>query len=123
MVIFLAALAGIPDEYYEAAAIDGASALRQLKDVTLPNIKPVYISAMILSLNGALGAYIYPLLMTEGGPLHRSETLISYSIYLLWTKRVWGFGSAVAVLSFGLGIVVAALIWKLGRRGDQVLAR
>ena len=123
MVIFLAALAGIPDEYYEAASIDGASALRQLKDVTLPNIKPVYISAMILSLNGALGAYIYPLLMTEGGPLHRSETLISYSIYLLWTKRVWGLGSAVAVLSFGLGIVVAALIWKLGRRGDQVLAR
>jgi raffinose/stachyose/melibiose transport system permease protein len=123
MVIFLAAIAGIPEEYYEAASIDGANALRQLKDITLPGIKPVYISAMILSLNGALGAYIYPLLMTQGGPLHRSETLISYSLYLLWTKRVWGYGSAVAVLSFILSVIVATLIWKLGRREDQVLAR
>jgi raffinose/stachyose/melibiose transport system permease protein len=123
MVIFLAALVGIPEEYYEAASIDGASALRQLVDITWPSIKPVYLSAMILSLNGALGAYIYPLLMTEGGPLHRSETLISYSLYLLWIKRVWGYGSAVAGLSFALGVVAAALIWRFGRRGDQVLAR
>jgi raffinose/stachyose/melibiose transport system permease protein len=123
MVIFLAALAGIPEEYYEAASIDGASAFRQIIDITLPSIKLVYISAMILSLNIALGAYIYPLLMTEGGPLHRSETLISYSIYLLWTKRVWGYGSAVAVLSLILSVVAAFLIWKLGRREDRVLAR
>ena len=123
MVIFLAALAGIPEEYYEAASIDGASAFRQIIDITLPSIKLVYISAMILSLNIALGAYIYPLLMTEGGPLHRSETLISYSIYLLWTKRVWGYGSAVAVLSLILSVVAAFMIWKLGRREDRVLAR
>ncbi len=123
MVIFLAALAGIPEEYYEAASIDGASAFRQIIDITLPSIKVVYISAMILSLNIALGAYIYPLLMTEGGPLHRSETLISYSIYLLWTKRVWGYGSAVAVLSLILSVVAAFLIWKLGRREDQVLVK
>ena len=123
MVIFLAAVAGIPEEYYEAAAIDGASALRQLVDITLPSIKPVYVSSMILALNGALGAYIYPVLMTEGGPLHRSETLISYSLYQLWTKRVWGYGSAIAVLSLVLSIVAAALIWKLGRREGQLLVR
>jgi raffinose/stachyose/melibiose transport system permease protein len=123
MVIFMAALAGIPEEYYEAAAIDGANAWRQLIDITLPGIKPVYISAMILALNGALGAYIYPVLMTEGGPLHRSETLISYSLYLLWTKKIWGYGSAVAVISFVLSIVAAALIWRFGRREGQVMVR
>jgi ABC-type sugar transport system permease subunit len=121
MVIFLAALAGIPEEYYEAAAIDGAGAWRQLIDITLPSIKPVYVSAMILALSGALGAYIYPVLMTEGGPLHRSETLISYSLYLLWTKRTWGYGSAVAVLSFLLSIAVTVLIWRFGRRQDPTL--
>jgi raffinose/stachyose/melibiose transport system permease protein len=123
MVIFLAALAGVPEEYYEAAAIDGANAWRQLKDITLPSIKPVYISAMILTLNGALGAYIYPLLMTEGGPLHFSETLISYSLYLLWVKRTWGFGSAVAALSLILSFAIAALIWRFGRREDRVALR
>jgi raffinose/stachyose/melibiose transport system permease protein len=123
MVIFLAALAGVPDDYYEAAAIDGANAWRQLRDITLPSIKPVYISAMILTLNGALGAYIYPLLMTEGGPLHFSETLISYSLYLLWVKRTWGYGSAVAALSLVLSIVIATLIWRFGRREDRVALR
>lgn len=123
MVIFLAALAGIPDEYYEAAALDGASAWRQMVDITLPSIKPVYVSAMILALQIALGAYIYPVLMTEGGPLHRSETMISYSLYLLWVKRTWGYGSAIAALTFLLTIVVSALIWRLGRRQDRLVLR
>jgi len=123
MVIFLAALAGIPEEYYEAAALDGASAWRQLRDITLPGIKPVYVSAMILSLQIALGAYIYPILMTEGGPLHRSETMISYSIYLLWVKRVWGYGSAIAALTFLLTIVVSTLIWRIGRRQERLVIR
>ena len=78
---------------------------------------------MILTLQGALGAYIYPVLMTKGGPLHFSETLISYSLYLLWTKKVWGYGSAVAVLSFLLSIVAVTLIWQVGRKQDHVLIR
>jgi ABC-type sugar transport system permease subunit len=123
MVIFLAALAGIPEEYYEAAALDGAGAWRQLVDITLPSIKPVYVSAMILALQIALGAYIYPVLMTEGGPLHRSETLISYSLYLLWVKRTWGYGSAIAALTFLLTIVVSTLIWRLGRRQERLVLR
>jgi ABC-type sugar transport system permease subunit len=123
MVIFLAALAGIPEEYYEAAALDGAGAWRQLRDITLPGIKPVYISAMILSLQIALGAYIYPVLMTEGGPLHLSETMISYSLYLLWVKRVWGYGSAVAAMTFLLTIVVSTVIWRIGRRQERLVIR
>jgi raffinose/stachyose/melibiose transport system permease protein len=123
MVIFLAALAGIPEEYYEAAALDGAGAWRQMVDITLPSIKPVYVSAMILALQIALGAYIYPVLMTEGGPLHRSETMISYSLYLLWVKRVWGYGSAVAALTFLLTVVVSTLIWRISRRQDRMVLR
>jgi raffinose/stachyose/melibiose transport system permease protein len=121
MVIFLAAIAGIPEEYYEAAAIDGANAWRQLVDITLPGIRLVYVSAMILSLQAALGAFIYPVLMTKGGPLHLSETLISYSLYLLWEKKTWGYGSAVAMLSFLLSIAAAALIWRVGRRREAIL--
>ncbi len=123
MVIFLAALAGIPEEYYEAASLDGAGAWRQIIDITLPGIKPVYVSAMILALQGALGAYIYPVLMTEGGPLHLSETMISYSLYLLWVKRIWGYGSAVAALTFLFTIVVSTLIWRIGRRQERLVLR
>jgi raffinose/stachyose/melibiose transport system permease protein len=123
MVIFLAALAGIPDEYYEAAAIDGANSWQQFRYVTLPSLRPVYISAMILALQGALGSFIYPTLMTKGGPVHLSETLISYSLYLLWVKKVWGYGSAVAVLSFLLGIIAVVLVWRFGREQQAGMLR
>jgi len=118
MIIFLAALVGIPDEYYEASAIDGANAWQQFIYITIPSIRAVYIYAMILGMQSALGAFMYPLLMTKGGPLHLSETLISYSLYLLWEKKVWGYGSAVATLSFLLGIIATALVWRFGR-GQQ----
>ena len=121
LVIFLAALVGIPEEYYEAAAIDGANAWQQLRHVTLPSIRGVYVSCMVLSLQGALGAFIYPLLMTKGGPVHMSETLISYSLYLLWQKKTWGYGSAVATLSFLLGIVAVMLVWRYGRQRESEL--
>ena len=118
MVIFLAALAGIPEEYYEAAAIDGANHWQQLIYITLPNIRGVYIYAMILALQAAFGGFIYPLLMTRGGPLHLSETLISYSLYLLWEQRIWGYGSAVAALSFILGIFATGLVWRFARHRE-----
>jgi len=121
MVVFLAALVGIPEEFYEAAAIDGANHWQQLIHITMPSIRGVYVSAMILTLQGALGAFIYPLLMTKGGPLHLSETLISYSLYLLWEKKTWGYGSAVATLSFLLGIIAVALVWRFGRQRDVLL--
>jgi ABC-type sugar transport system permease subunit len=118
MVIFLAALAGIPEEYYEAAAIDGASHWQQLIYITIPNIRGVYIYTMILALQAAFGAFIYPLLMTKGGPLHMSETLISYSLYLLWEQKIWGYGSAVAALSFILGIIATGLVWRFARHRE-----
>jgi raffinose/stachyose/melibiose transport system permease protein len=121
IIIFLAGLVGIPEEQYEASGIDGASSWQQFLFITIPNMRGVYIYAMILALQAALGGFIFPLLMTKGGPLHLSETLISYSLYLLWEKKIWGYGSAVATFSFLLGIIATALVWKFGRRGQEPL--
>ena len=118
IIIFLAGLVGISEELYEASAMDGANHWQQFIYITIPSIRGVYVYTMILALQGALGGFIFPLLMTKGGPLHLSETLISYSLYLLWEKKIWGYGSAVAVLSFLLGIIATALVWKFGRRGQ-----
>jgi len=119
IIIFLAGLVGIPEEQYEASAIDGANSWQQFIYVTIPNMRGVYVYAMILAMQAALGGFIFPLLMTKGGPLHLSETLISYSLYLLWEKKIWGYGSAVATLSFLLGIIATVLVWKFGRRGQE----
>jgi ABC-type sugar transport system permease subunit len=117
----VAALLSIPEEYYEASSIEGANHWQQFIFITIPNIRSVYVYALILAVNGALGAFIYPLLMTNGGPVHMSETLISYSLYLLWERKTWGYGSAVATLSFLLGIIATALIWRFGRQRPEDL--
>ena len=119
MVIFLAAIGSIPEELFEAAQIDGAGAWRQLIHITLPSIRLVYVAASITALKDALGAYIYQFIMTEGGPLHMSETLVSYTLNLIWTERRWGYGSALAVLHFALSAVAAALIWRFARRTND----
>lgn len=112
MIIFVAAAVGIPQEYYEAAAIDGAGAWHRLIHITLPSIRGIYVSCMILALQAALGSYIFTYLMTNGGPVHLSETLISYSLFLLWTQRTWGYGSAVAVLTFIFSIIITIFVWR-----------
>jgi len=116
MVIFLAAIGSIPEEYFEAAQIDGANAWQQLFYITLPSIRLVYIAASITVLKDALGTYIYQFIMTEGGPLHMSETLVTYTLNEIWTEKNWGYGSALAVLHFALAAVVTGLIWRFTRR-------
>ena len=119
MVIFLAAMASIPEEYFEAAQIDGANAWQQLVHITLPSIRLVYVAASITVLKDALNAYIYQFIMTEGGPLHLSETLVTYTLNQIWTTRQWGYGSALAVIHFALAALVAALIWRFARQGRE----
>jgi len=121
IIIFLAGLVGISEELYEASSMDGANSWQQFIYITIPNMRGVYIYTIILALQAALGGFIFPLLMTKGGPLHLSETLISYSLYVLWEKKIWGYGSAVATLSFLLGIIATVLVWKFGRRGQEYM--
>lgn len=118
MVIFIAALVAIPAEYYEAARIDGAGAWRQLFYVTIPSIRNIYVFSLIVSLQLALSAYIYPYLMTGGGPLHISETPVSYSLYLLYSQQEWGYASAVNVLMFIIGALVVTAVWRIRRRAN-----
>jgi raffinose/stachyose/melibiose transport system permease protein len=75
MVIYLAGLAGVPQELEEAAAIDGASAWQRFRFVTLPSIRPAVIIASTLSLILGLRVFDQVLGVTGGGPYHATETL------------------------------------------------
>jgi raffinose/stachyose/melibiose transport system permease protein len=120
-VIFVAAISGISAELYEAARIDGAGVWQELRYIVLPSVRNVYLSAMIVSINAALGTYIYQYIMTAGGPLHMSQTLTSYTVMRLYTREMvdWGYGSTLAVLQFALGAVVSAFIWHFTRRHGE----
>ncbi len=118
MIILLAGLQAIPPELYEAARIDGASALRQFRHITLPMLRPTLLMVSILSVSGYFQLFAEPYVMTEGGPLQSTESVL----YLMYDEgfKWWNLGSAsaVAFLLFVVMFAVTALMLRLGRRGD-----
>jgi multiple sugar transport system permease protein len=112
MVIFLANLQAVPEEVYEAARIDGASLFQQLVYITLPILRPTLILVGILTTAGYFQLFAEPYVMTQGGPL-RSTVSVLYFMYEEGFKW-WNFGTAstVAVLLF---ILMFAVTWALMR--------
>ena len=115
MIIFLAGLQSIPEELYEAARIDGASIWRQFASVTLPMLSPVVVLVGILTIAGYFQLFAEPYVMTQGGPL-QSTVSVLYFMYEEGFKW-WNLGSAsaVAFVLFLLIFAVTALQLR-GRR-------
>ena len=106
MIILLAGLQAIPGELYEAARIDGASRWRQFRFITLPMLAPVMLMVSILTIAGYFQLFAEPYVMTQGGPL-QSTVSVLYFMYEEGFKW-WNLGSASAV-AFLLFIVIFAV--------------
>src|SRR5690606_22813098 len=116
MIILLAALQNIPEELYEAARIDGASAWQTFRHITVPGLGPVLLLVSILTMVGYFQLFAEPYVMTEGGPL-QSTLSVLYFMYEEGFKW-WSLGraSAVAFLLFILMFIVTLLQLRIGRR-------
>jgi multiple sugar transport system permease protein len=101
MVIFLAGLQNVPGDVYEAAALDGATRLRMLKDITVPLLKPVIAFVVTIGLIGTFQVFDQIYVMSEGGPARKTTTL-AYLVYLEGFKqgRGLGYASAIAIILF-----------------------
>jgi multiple sugar transport system permease protein len=95
MIILLAGLQSIPQDLYEAARIDGASTWRQFLSITLPLLTPVLLLVSILTIAGYFQLFAEPYVMTQGGPL-QSTVSVLYFMYEEGFKW-WNLGSASAV--------------------------
>ncbi|HEY0198641.1 MAG TPA: sugar ABC transporter permease [Rhodanobacter sp.] len=119
MIIFLAGLQAIPVDLYEAARIDGASAWRQFRHITLPMLGPTLMMVAILTVSGYFQLFAEPYVMTEGGPLQSTVSVL----YLMYDEgfKWWNLGtaSAVAFLLFAVMFAVTAAMLKLARRGQR----
>jgi multiple sugar transport system permease protein len=115
MIILLAGLQSIPEELYEAARIDGASPWRQLRHVTLPSLSPIVAMVSILTVAGYFQLFAEPYVMTQGGPL-QSTVSVLYFMYEEGFKW-WNLGSAsaVAFLLFILIFAVTAVQLRVAR--------
>ena len=119
MIIFLAGLQTIPEEQYEAARIDGASAVQQFRFITLPALQPTMVLVTILTMVGYYQLFAEPYVMTEGGPVE-STTSVLYFMYeegFKWWNL--GFASSVAFVLFVILLAGTALQLALQRRWSK----
>ncbi len=116
VVIYLAALQGVPQTLLEAAAIDGAGPWRTFRRVTLPLLSPASLFlAVWLSIN-ALQLFDEVYLSTAGGPLNATTVLVYYLYEQAFQDFNFGYASAIAYFLFLIIIVITAIQFRVGRR-------
>ncbi|OJX98080.1 MAG: sugar ABC transporter permease [Micrococcales bacterium 73-15] len=122
MVIFLAGLQNIPRDLYEAAALDGANAWRRLLAVTLPGLRPTMTYVVILAANGAFQAFDQIYVMTGGGPLRSTETIV-YRVYIEgFANFRQGYASALSFILMGITMIIGIVQLIVSRRQERDLA-
>jgi multiple sugar transport system permease protein len=106
MIIFIAALQAIPEDLYEAARLDAAGPWSQFRHITLPSIAPTLLLVSILTIAGYFQLFAEPYVMTRGGPLQSTVSLL----YLMYEEgfRWWNLGVASAV-AFVLFVIIVAI--------------
>ncbi|MFC0189707.1 carbohydrate ABC transporter permease [Fictibacillus aquaticus] len=119
MMIFLAGLQDIPDHQYEAASIDGANSWQKLIHITIPGIRNILVFIALVTMIAATKLFIQPFVMTQGGPLDSTKTLV-YMVYETGFKfRDVGYSSALAVLFFMIVLVISVVQRKWLRDTSQ----
>ncbi|WP_083268338.1 carbohydrate ABC transporter permease [Lentzea guizhouensis] len=109
VIIYLAALAGVPVEQYEAAEIDGAGIWRKVWHVTLPRLRGVLLVTFILQIIGTAQVFLEPFLFTGGGPANSTMTVLLLIYDYAFASSLGGDYGAATALSIMLAAVLAVL--------------
>jgi multiple sugar transport system permease protein len=115
MLILLAGLQTIPEELYEAAAIDGAGPWRRFLHITLPSLGPVFLFVAVTTMIAHLQVFAEPYVMTQGGPLRSTTTLVllMYEEGFRWWRM--GVASSIAFVLFLITLGGALIQLRLRR--------
>jgi multiple sugar transport system permease protein len=119
MIIFIAALQAIPEDLYEAARLDSAGRWTQFRCITLPSLAPTMLMVSILTTAGYFQLFAEPYVMTQGGPLQSTVSVL----YLMYDEgfKWWNLGmaSAVAFVLFAIIAVVTRGLMALAARASH----
>ena len=118
MILLLAGLQSIPRDLEEAAAVDGATRRQAIRYVTLPLLGPTLRVSVFLSMIGALQLFDVVWVTTGGGPVNASNTMATYMIDWGFKRYQLGYGSAIAVILFGLAFILALAYQRYVLRRD-----
>ncbi|MHA6523929.1 carbohydrate ABC transporter permease [Tessaracoccus sp. G1721] len=118
MIIWLSGLQTIPEELYEAARMDGADAWQQFKNVTWPGLRPTMIFILVTITIAALGLFVQIDVMTQGGPVDSTTTLVFHAVRRGYREQQTGYGAAISLIFFVLVLIIAMIQRFLTRDKD-----
>jgi multiple sugar transport system permease protein len=118
MIIFLAGLQEIPQEYYEAARIDGASAWKQFRSITWPLLRPTSFFVLLMSTVAAItGGLDLIFVLTKGGPANGTSLAIFYIYQQAFTFGEYGYAAAMGTFLVLIMVICAGIIFKVTKGG------
>ena len=109
--IFLAGLTLIPEELYEAADIDGATGFQKVVNITIPMLNETFKMNLILVITLVFKIFETVLQLTNGGPNHLSEVLVTYMYGMTFTSGEYGYGMSIAVMTLIVTFTCAGMIF------------
>ncbi|CAM4207999.1 carbohydrate ABC transporter permease [Lederbergia lenta] len=112
-VIFLTAIGKIPDDFYEAATLEGITGFQKLTKITIPLIVGDIKTCLILAITGSLKIFELVYIITRGGPARSSEVLGTYMYQKAFVDSNVGYGATLAVLMVVIGLLLAFVTNKL----------
>jgi multiple sugar transport system permease protein len=120
MVVFLAGLQGIPEEYYEAARIDGANAWQLLRSITIPLMRPVFALVVIQTIIGGMKVFTPMFIMTGGGPNNATRSLAMLIYHEGLRDLRMGRASAISMAAFLFILILTIVQLRLFRVREAI---
>ena len=118
IILYLAAIQGIPQDMFEAAKIDGAGFFTRVFKLILPNIKGIISIQFILAMSTALQLFDRPFMMTGGGPADSSTTITMKLYTIAFGENRFGMASAISVVMFVITVILVAIQLKVQKGED-----
>jgi putative chitobiose transport system permease protein len=117
MVIYLAGLQAIPQDLYEAAAIDGSDGIKKHWDITVPLMQPYLLLVAVISAISATKVFEEVFIMTQGGPRNASKTLVYYVYEQAFQDLEMSYACTIGLVMFLIILALSLLRLSLGRLG------
>lgn len=116
MVVFLAALQGIPASLFEAALVDGASRWQTLRKIVVPMLSPTIFFILVTNTIAVLQIFAEPYIMTQGGPANSTLTIVYYLYQKGFQRFQMGYATSLAWILVGIIFIVTTLQFRLSSR-------
>ncbi|WP_123307739.1 carbohydrate ABC transporter permease [Cellulomonas sp. PhB143] len=115
-LLYLAAIQNIPEQQFEAAALDGASRIKQAFRITIPQLWPTTVLVLILQVLASLKVFDQIYMMTNGGPAGATRPIVQYVFEVGFTGYRFGYASAISYIFFALIVLVSLVQFRITNR-------